>query len=203
MSEDATPHYNAVLCRTNAGCIAAALEYGQAGQSFALLVSGGINALKSLAFAVSALQNSETTEHPDFVGFNDWEEVREYAASAEGIDMRPTVNLFDKYGVAAIQAVCMNSLPEDKAGLADIQIVTAHRSKGLEWDRVVIYPDWPHPSESEDSGSDFDSSEDGNKLSLAELRLAYVAITRARLHINAAAVLWMLDPAYEIADKEV
>lgn len=185
--QDEAQHFDAVLCRTNAGCVAAALEYGQAGRKFALLISGGIGGLKDFAFAASALQEGQTTEHPELGSFKDWGEVKEYAASDEGVDLRPMVNLIDKYGVSAIFAVCANSLSEKQAHEADIQIVTAHRSKGLEWDRVLIYPDFPRPK-------------DGDKLRLDDLKLAYVAVTRARLHINYAGIAWMLSGEYETED---
>lgn len=190
--QDAAPtiKFDAVLCRTNAGCVAAAIEYGQAGHKYYLDVSGGLKSLKDFAFAAQDLQNGVATEHPELGAFADWEEVTEYAASNEGIDLRPMVNLINKYGTGAIFAVCANSLDERHSDEADIQIVTAHRSKGLEWDRVLIFNDFPRPKD------------DDSKIALADLRLAYVAVTRARLYLDCSSIVWMFDPIYGVEGEE-
>jgi hypothetical protein len=54
---------------------------------------------------------------------------------------------------------------------ADVVVSTAHKAKGREWDVVRL-------------GSDFSSPKDGAMLGDSELRLLYVAATRASRHLD-------------------
>lgn len=65
----------------------------------------------------------------------------------------------------------------------DVVISTAHRAKGLEWDYVVIGDDFPAPKESLKTGELEWPSEE-------EMRLAYVAVTRARKGLSAGSLEW-------------
>lgn len=68
----------------------------------------------------------------------------------------------------------------------DVVISTAHRAKGLEWDYVVIGDDFPEPKESLKTGETEWPSEE-------ELRLAYVAVTRARKGLSTGSLAWADD----------
>jgi superfamily I DNA/RNA helicase len=65
----------------------------------------------------------------------------------------------------------------------DVVISTAHRAKGLEWDYVVIGDDFPAPKESLKTGELEWPSEE-------EMRLAYVAVTRARKGLSTGSLAW-------------
>ena len=68
-------------------------------------------------------------------------------------------------------------------------VTTAHKAKGLEWDAVVIADDFPQPSLEED--------EDGNVTKVLpdaeNLRLAYVAVTRAKRALNVGSLAYCLE----------
>lgn len=64
----------------------------------------------------------------------------------------------------------------DNERSASITISTAHKAKGREWDTVRLYGDFPHVDNMSDE----------------ELRLVYVAVTRARKHLDDDTVARML-----------
>lgn len=176
--------FDAILCRTNAGCVSAAMEVGSAGHTFALLISGGLWGLRNFASGAQDLKNGVRTDFPELAAFSSWEEVQSHVETDEGEDLKPMVRLVDKYGTEAIFEVCSNSISEKNASDADTQIVTVHRSKGMEWDRVKIFSDFTPPKQS-------------TAIPLDDLRLAYVAVTRARLYLDALSLDWMFNGEYE------
>lgn len=155
---------NCILARTNAGAISAVLGAQEAGQSVHLV--GGGAEIQLFCEAARVLQEGRGTSHPDLACFDTWAEVLQYVQAGEGDDIKLLVNLIERYGVDAIIQAVSGSVPEHKA---DVVVSTAHRSKGREWDVVQLGGDFP-PSLTE-AGSE-------------EKRLAYVAVTRARLQLD-------------------
>lgn len=179
--------YDAILCRTNAGVISQAIEQAAQGKIVKVTMSGGFGELRKFCEAAEMLMNGETPyKYPALQAFNNWPDVQAHSQTDEGADLRPMVRLIDNYGIDAIvdmMARCIDgSDKKQKDKVADVTIITAHKSKGLEWNRVLIHSDFK-PAKSEDGPSD------------ADLRLMYVAVTRARLHLNATALDWVFDPS--------
>lgn len=164
---------DAVLCRTNVGVISEAITLLSEGVTVA--ISGGTKELRALAEAAEALIQGRPSNHPDLVAFETWAQVQEYAASDDGTDMRPLVKLIDTYGPAAILRA-LDQIVSDPQH-AQVTVSTAHKAKGLEWDRVRISDDFMAPP--------------GGAPSRQELMLAYVAATRARTHLDMSALDWV------------
>lgn len=163
---------DAVLTRTNAAAVRTVLEAQGAGQRPAL-VGGGEEVLK---FAKGAQQLIELghSEHPDLACFDSWQEVREYVQEDEqGGELRLMVKLVDDFTVPTIIST-LDRMPREAD--ADVIVSTAHKAKGREWDSVQLAGDFPPDSE---------------KVADEELRLLYVAATRARreLDIDQVAIL--------------
>ena len=66
----------------------------------------------------------------------------------------------------------------------DVVVTTAHRSKGLEWDNVKIYDDFWGPRIDKNTGETIMPSPE-------EMRLAYVAVTRAKKRLDPGALDWV------------
>ena len=178
---DADTNFNAVLCRTNAGVVEVAIREHEAGRRVAILITGGLKGLQEFAEGADDLMSGQRTGFPALAAFKSWEEVMTYVEDDEGADLRPMARLIAKHGTSAIYDVCRNSArvnPQD----ADVVVVTAHKSKGLEWDRVLIHSDFQQPKPNED-GTPGEVRQD-------DLRLLYVACTRARLFLDASAINW-------------
>ncbi|HEY1176967.1 MAG TPA: UvrD-helicase domain-containing protein, partial [Phytomonospora sp.] len=80
------------------------------------------------------------------------------------------------------------------AGKPDVMVITAHKSKGLEWDRVKIGDDFPQPKEDEATG-ETTYPDDEN------LRLAYVAVTRAGKELDPGSLAWVFHHSDENGGK--
>lgn len=152
---------DAVLTRTNATAVETVMDAQRVGIG-AYLVGGG---KEVAAFARGSLElrgPKGWTSHPDLTCFDSWGEVQDYVSQDEqGGELRLLVDLVDTYGAEEIiQALDAQTSPAS----AELTVSTVHKSKGLEWPRVRLAADFRAP----------------DKLDTPELRLLYVAVTRAK-----------------------
>jgi superfamily I DNA/RNA helicase len=157
-----------VLCRTNGGVLAAVIDALHDGLRPAVV--GGVTELIEFAEACQKLQRGERTSHADLAAFLTWDEVMIWVESdrAEAGQIAMMVKLVNEHGSAELIGVLKRCCDERNA---DITISTAHRSKGREWPKVKV-------------GSDFIPLAEMDE---AELRLAYVTVTRARDQLDLSA----------------
>lgn len=164
---------DAVLCRTNASTIVHALHALADGHPFHLV--GGGKELVAFARGAKMLGAPEAPgrpgryhgrpKHPDLACFANWGEVKDYVDNdPEGVELKLLVKLIEEHGVDTIIDAIERMVPE---GPGVLSISTAHKAKGREWDRVRLAKDMGLFGDTED-----------------ELRLRYVAMTRARLHLD-------------------
>lgn len=174
---------DAVLCRTNAHAVETVLAFQENGRR-PHLVGGGIEIVK---FAKAARDLAETghCDHPELGCFDSWDAVVAYVETDDlGSDLKLMVRLIEKFGVATILGA-LDRMPTEAA--ADVTVSTAHKAKGREWDRVRI-------------GSDFPV--EGERLSPSELRLIYVALTRAKLALDMSGISALFDGDGEDLDGD-
>lgn len=163
----------ATLCRTNAQVFAEVMELQ--GKGIQPAVVGGVEPIISFANAAAELQSGKGTWHPDLQGFRDWETVKSYVKQDfGGRELRVFVNLIEKFKPNVIVAVMQNCLPESTAPAI---VSTAHKAKGREWDTVKLADDFQTQPYRDSKGDMKEPSEE-------ELRLAYVACTRARTALD-------------------
>lgn len=177
---------DAILCRTNATAVEAVINLQSQGRT-AHLVGGGVEVV-AFAKAARDLMVGRSTSHPELACFDNWAAVQHYVANdAQGGDLKLLAGLVDKFGVDVILGALDNMVSEAKA---DTIVSTAHKSKGREWDNVRLAGDFPV---------------EGEKLSAGELRLIYVAVTRARINLDcsALAVLFGTQGEGEVDEVEV
>jgi superfamily I DNA/RNA helicase len=158
----------AVLTRTNAEALRQLLHHLQAGRSVALV--GGNSQLAAFCQAAAELADTGTTGHPDLACFTSWEQVVDYADhDHQGGELKLLVQLIERFGAPAILDALTHTTAEDTA---QVVLSTAHKSKGREWDTVALAGDYPAPkTDRADNPAE-------------ELRLLYVAATRARHHLD-------------------
>lgn len=160
-----------ILCRTNAAVIENAMNAQAQGKRVAIV--GGTGEIKKFAEGARDLMGGRKASHPDLTAFKNWGEVQEYVGNDEGRDLKVMVTLINNYGVDAVLDVCDASVNEDTA---DLIVSTAHKAKGREWNKVRI-------------ANDFKPSENG-EIARPEMMLMYVAVTRAKLVLDNAALDW-------------
>jgi hypothetical protein len=169
---------DAVLCRSNADVMTEVLKFLDA--SVPVAITGGGDALRSIAEAALQLKAGQRTSHPELFLFSDWGEVQEYAEhDTAGQDLRSIVQLVDAHGPETIIRAVGQLTAEDEA---QVTVSTAHKAKGREWSSVRIGPGFAPPPADDDGRQ--------RPLSPAEARLIYVAVTRARDLLDPAGIAW-------------
>lgn len=171
-----------VLCRTNIGAVTEILAFQQAGTPTAL--AGGGDALRALAHAARDLVQGRRTHHPELVLFTTWNELGDYAElDPAGADLQPFVGLVDGHGPDAILQAVDRLVPGTHV---HITVSTAHKAKGREWPQVCIAADFTPPADTDEL--DAEGRPVPGPIDPDEARLAYVAVTRARRHLDPAGV---------------
>jgi hypothetical protein len=153
----------AILCRTNAESLKRYL--GALDDDRRPYLVGEGRELVAFARAVVQLQTEGWTPHPELSIFTTWGQVQDYVdQDPQGSELALLVKLIDEYGADVITEALEYQRPEAQC---DLVISTAHKAKGREWETVELAGDFPEP-------------EDDDGLSDEELRLLYVAVTRAQ-----------------------
>ncbi|RYZ91740.1 MAG: DNA helicase, partial [Moraxellaceae bacterium] len=169
---------NAILCRTNARAMELLLSGLVQGNKVALQADH--ERLARFVDAANALrQGRRVFDVPELSWFNSWHEVHEYCETNDGSDIKPLVRLIDEHGTEPLKRALAKITPFAQA---DYVISTAHKAKGLEWHHVQIENDY-----------NFKIQKDGAKISVEELRLLYVACTRAQSSLSVHYLMPLLD----------
>ncbi|GAA3797727.1 UvrD-helicase domain-containing protein [Streptomyces coacervatus] len=176
---------DAVLCRTNIGAMAEVMRLLADGHRVALTRGG--QQLAALALAARDLKDGRRTSHPELVLFPSWGELQDYAThDPAGRDLQPFVDLVDTHGPDSILAAVDQLTDETHA---DVTVSTAHTAKGREWPTVQIGNDFPPPKDTDQH--DAQGRPIPEPVSDTDARLAYVAVTRARQHLDLGGLSWV------------
>lgn len=177
---------NAILARTNAGAIREVLLAFDRRHIPCIL--GGKSELVALLRAVKALRQGVAVLVPELFGYQDWKEVVQAVNEDLEPGLRVLVDLVKTHGEDKLLEM-LDRCPEEEAD-ANITISTVHKAKGREWDRVQIADDFSAPGTIPDHQRlDFaqtlagDTKQVLEKLDMNELKLLYVAMTRARRNL--------------------
>ncbi len=164
----------AILCRTNGTALGWVLKFQEQGMPVAL-APGDKSAGKDIerfAWAAKSLMNGEGTDHPELVAFSTWSELTKFVEEEEdAADLKRMVGIINRVGVSQVIDAIRSLTPEH---LAKVTVGTAHQAKGLEWNSVQVADDFTPP--------DPDDENDGAEP--ADLMLAYVTVTRAKLQLD-------------------
>lgn len=165
--------HDVVLCRTNASAVTHYLRCLDDEVS-AHIVGGGTE-VKRFAQAAQDLATKRFTSHPELGCFKSWDEVLAYVSEdAQGSELKLLVSLVQRFGAPTlIQA--LDRMPSEAK--AEVIISTAHKAKGREWARVMLADDFPSPKTDPDTG-------ETKPLDPSEIRLLYVAVTRAQRELD-------------------
>lgn len=183
---------DAILCRTNAGCIRAAVSQVEAGRRTGL---AGKTRTDLLRFARGglALRNGRQSDHPDLVNFRTWEDVREYAeGDVDGAHMRTFVRLVERYGERL--ASMLEAMTDGRD--VDVQCSTVWKAKGLQWPAVGICADFQPDSPKVAGwwlGESGGTAEDRAYRRRSFLRVSYVAVTRPESVLDWHNLGWVQD----------
>jgi hypothetical protein len=176
---------NAVLCRTNAECMRAAIDHLQAGRKVAL-AGKTRDELLALARGAMALRSGRRSEHPALISFRTWRGFCEYAENdPDGRDYLTLVRLVTAHGEQLVRHL---ELMTD--GPADVVCATVWKAKGMEWPAVMTASDfWPGEEGgfNEELAAWWLSGDRRNPF----LRVCYVAVTRAQTQLDSRSLSWI------------
>jgi len=169
-------HPQAILARSNAGVITNILRCLK--QRVRCAVVGGTQELQRMLYDVQAVKQGLPARSPELLGFQNWQEIMKFSSLPEGEALRGLVNLVEEHGETRILQALSNCEPDERA--AQIVCATAHRSKGREWNYTQLDSDF----EAGFARADRLAPPEQKGTRAAEMRLLYVAMTRARLGIS-------------------
>ncbi len=223
-----------ILVRSNASLIAAMAKLVGISKDIKLSVVGGIEALKLEQIVdFVRLMNGETSAiqdkyirrfiphgsggaHSDPHSLNDNQgnaltRIALIAENQDDFDMLTRIRIAETYGqnifeiVAQIRAADVGAKSEH---MADFVLSTAHKSKGLEWDSVLIWNDFINIDCAVKYGDNYVLREEGpygdttvKDIDVDEINLLYVAVTRARkrVFLNTALARLAMEGDYDLA----
>lgn len=172
-----------VLSRTNAGVIGNILRFLARGQNCHVL--GGTKAMESLLTDVQKVKQGIPSKSPELLGFASWKDVMSFSAQPEGEYLRGLVNLVQEYGEGNMLRGLVRCEPEERN--AEVICSTTHKAKGREWRNVLVDEDFadailkpPMARVARTPKADALHT---------ELRLFYVAVTRAQHAVQLPASL--------------
>lgn len=157
------------IFRTNGCLLETAVSYLQEGRDVFCEVDTR-NFVKQLESGMALYKrNFKDVKHEDITPYSSWSDLVE--ESKEDPDLKRLVRIIMS-GQTQMFIESLNTL-NTKRGDADIILTTAHKSKGKEWDHVILGDDFPIPKEEEWGDNPFE------EMGQQEINLLYVASTRA------------------------
>ena len=188
LNEEAKIESTAFITRTNAGLIELInmlLEEKEDLESFALLKEP--DSIFRLLFDIFSFRANRfefiSKENAFLKNFDSMFELRSYASYDAELSL--ALNLSEKnYDFKALKKLALKLYKNNKA---NIFLINAHLSKGLEWDKVILYNDFVKLRDLKAKIKEEKDREERAKKEFEleqELNLFYVAITRARFYLE-------------------
>lgn len=164
------------LARTNASTISSVIETLDLGIRPHLV--GGTKELMDLLRGVQDLKEGRQSTVSEFFGFEDWAELVGFAKSDEGSHLLSFVNLVEARGERQLMWALGRTVDEENSNLT---ISTAHKAKGREWTSVSLADDFVSSKARKPLAREAHVASGHDP---AELRLLYVALTRAKHEVS-------------------
>jgi UvrD-like helicase C-terminal domain len=145
-------------------------------------ILGGASELQRLLEEVRKLKRGYPSDLPEFFGFANWNEVVAFTALPEGEHLKTFVKLVNDHGEDKILGAVRQC--EQNEETADVTLSTAHKAKGREWDTVLLDNDFDSPFTKLLQPELSNRAKFSNRYFESEMRLLYVAMTRAKLAVE-------------------
>lgn len=180
---------NVILTRTNAGAISMAIDYmlEYPDKKLCLHNLDGLSNLVTMVKDIENLKNNRLRSHHEILSnFSSYDELTEYCIAFNDTNISLPFLLQKTRGYDAVKRAveeCHHKHP-------DIVITTVHKSKGLEWDSVLLANDFEKVSYSVKDGPG------GPRICInsdAECRLLYVAVTRAKQKLYLGHIAMLIE----------
>lgn len=188
-TQDFPTDINAILCRTNIGAIEAVLDYAINTSKRVVPSNIDIRDTVQLIHDIEMFKNEDPNlnlkKHFILNNFSNFKELQKFCEQASfDTVIAPTFRLYNEYGYQRICEI-LNSVDNNYNKEDVIIATTAHKSKGLEWDGVLIWDDFNQVMRKNEMTDYLEAEGEGLPLtkppiSKPEARLLYVTMTRAK-----------------------
>ncbi len=195
--DDEDAHFNptAILCRSNAGVVEAAMDEISRGGRPYLAIKDKESTIK-LIEAVYALSMGDYVWHPEIELFRRYDDLVEFSKTTEGGTVRPIISIVDRFSNDMSEVIenLRHNTALSATG-ASLVCSTIHSFKGMESDRVMLSHDVHHMSLIKEHKPTEPGKDSTFEISEANCNLAYVACTRARQALNTSGCqgLWRAE----------
>jgi len=173
-----------VLARTNAGAMEHAISYLAAGKRVAMV--RGTDQILSLAYAARDLMQGKRPMNLELSAFEDWNAFIEFTDEPGGGHLKALVKMINAYKIGPLIDMCKKMT--DYRRPHDVAVTTCHSIKGLEWDRVQIADDFFEPPPFDNP---ITRELEVGVIDKYEAMVHYVAVTRARRHLDRGGLAWI------------
>jgi F-box protein 18 (helicase) len=192
-----------VICRTNMELFGQAIEKVAQGKLIHVIGEQGFQQFLDSILDVYYIYARQTHMVKDrsLLFFETYEKLKQFATDREDAELLSKVAIVDKHGMSVprhVETIRKANVPQHQA---NVVLVTAHKSKGLEWDNVMLANDFCDLLDANDAPvrikdqvlADKTITDEKVRKALAEdaverdeINLVYVAATRAKkkLKIN-------------------
>jgi len=199
----------AILCRTNIGCLSEALALLGSDKKFAL--QGGVDAegFKMVDDLISLYEGRfQDVQHPDLKGIKSMQDLEQELTDMllDG-EWRQVLRLIDKMGgfEAAQQTIAELRESQKRVPKGALVITTGHKSKGSGFDSVRISDDFErvfYKSEISESGKRQSIAIPFSEAPKMEQNLFYVACTRSKTSLEVGLCERLFVAAENVEDDE-
>ena len=182
-------NYNAIITRTNAGAFDAFIKAIEQKPDLLIAVDLDIKKLDKYLTDYAKLQkNQKLDSDSDLILFENIEQLEEYVdENPTDSDVSAPYRLIIKVGLAGLQQKIIEvkkaQKKENDNQKYDLIISTAHKSKGLQFDHVVIFEDF-NPFLFQELNTNEGKFYEYMPVTDEEARLFYVAVTRSILSVT-------------------
>lgn len=161
------------IFRTNAALVRDALVLADCSTPFCIV--GDMGELKDKFESAYAIfkGNLREVKHPAFSQFKSWEQLEDWVEEHGDSEIRQVANLVKEYSRRPSDVIKLMS-GKGQSGNAIATLTTAHKSKGREWDNVILAADF------DDRQMQYARKRMTVNQRDEEINLLYVALTRTR-----------------------
>lgn len=140
-------------------------------------------------------QKKEFIKNPFLKKFNSLKELIDYAQKADDIGLKGLIGILFKYSEENLYELVkrVKQSAVSRESQADIIVTTAHKSKGLEWNNVILLDDFPFKTMKKVAKREATLKE--------ELHLLYVSVTRSKQSIQIPDEY--METLYELEEKKL
>jgi F-box protein 18 (helicase) len=176
VNRPAKPQWNpkkyTIIARTNAGVFDQAAKLSH---KYKIAFNGGVQGyrLNAIKDVYSLFKDNLEKIHGRYIrSFSSYKRLKAYAKTVEDVELLSICKVVETYTARIPSLVYAINRKVVTLDDAEIILTTAHKSKGLEWDNVLLIDDFPNLVEN-------NALIDHSRLEKDEFNLIYVAMTRA------------------------